>query len=96
MDNTNMNALTPEGKYGKEAPFNDPVVRCDSCKNLIFTDKLKKIGKCPHCGNRKVREVRHLTESEMHVLHGSDIDPDFIAMFAPVEDVETEITGEVQ
>jgi hypothetical protein len=70
-----------EAKYGKDAPFNDPVVRCDQCNNLLFTEKLHVIGKCAHCGNRKVREVHHLTESEMQVLKGSNIDPDFIKMF---------------
>ena len=80
-----MTAKTAEQKYGKEAPFADPVVRCDSCNNLVFVDKLKKLGVCPHCGNRKVREVRHLSQSEIDVLKGSDIDPDFISLFQPLE-----------
>lgn len=76
-----MPDLTPEQKYGKDAPFADPVVRCDGCRDLIFMDKLRKLGHCPHCGNRKVREVRFLNHSEMTVLKASGVDPDFLAIF---------------
>ena len=85
-----MEQLTPEQKFGKDVPFADPVVRCDGCRNLIFATKLRTSGKCPHCGNRKVREIRHLTESEYMVLKSSDIDPDFLKMFEPETDDEPE------
>ena len=81
-------ALSPEAKYGKDAPFNDPVVRCDSCRNLIFTDTLRKDGHCNHCGNRKVREVRFLDQHEMDVLKARNVDPDFLAMFQAKDGAE--------
>ena len=34
----------PEERYSKDAPFSDPVVRCDACGKLILVEKLKKLG----------------------------------------------------
>lgn len=73
-----------ERKYGAKADFNDPVVRCDSCINIIFTKDLRENGMCPQCGNRKVREIRQLNHSEIDVLKGRGVDPDFIALFEPI------------
>lgn len=73
-------------KYGKES-FNDPVLRCDSCRKLVLRSTLHRLGKCP-CGNRKVREVHSVDSEEVVWMQTQGIDPEFIACFAPVPDEE--------
>ena len=51
-------------KYGKDGPFCEPIVRCDSCARLVFLVDLKKHGACIHCGNIRVRNTRTLTVEE--------------------------------
>ena len=71
--------------YGKDGPFNDPVVRCDSCTKLIKTANVRKFGMCPHCSNTRVRNVRTFSEGELIQLKEWDIDPEWIALFEGVE-----------
>jgi hypothetical protein len=71
--------------YGKDDPFNDPVVRCDSCSRILLVTKLREIGNCV-CGSRKVRNVLGFTESEHDVLESWDVDPKWLRLFESVDD----------
>jgi len=70
-------------KYSKEAPFMDPVVRCDSCNKIVRVKYLNQNGACV-CGCRKVKEIRNLEEDEMEAIQKEF--PDFAAVFEPNED----------
>lgn len=72
-------------KYSKDAPFADPVLRCNSCKNLVRVEYLRKNGSCP-CGGRRMLEVRTLTGEEANKLRKEF--PDFVDVFKVVPDVE--------
>ena len=74
-------------KYSDDGPFIDPVVRCTECSKIVYRTAIKKIGKCPHCGNRRVRKVSTLNEIEMKELQDKGIDKQFIALFGEVKDV---------
>jgi hypothetical protein len=73
-------------KYDKDAPFADPVVRCDSCSQIVLVETLKKLGMCK-CGNRKVRALQTLTGEEKAQAIAWGVDPDFLALFEEVSDV---------
>ena len=81
--------VTP-AKYDarKQQPFNDPIVRCDSCQKILRMTEIRKIGKCKFCGNRRVRSVQTLNSGEMKLLEKWEIDPEFIALFPPMEGVD--------
>ena len=68
--------------------FSDPVLRCDSCNKLILTKDVHKIGTCPRCGNRRVREVRNYNDDDLPILKSwlasNDIDQAFLDQFAEV------------
>lgn len=68
-------------RYHKDAPFTDPVVRCDSCQALLFHEKLCKDGMCEYCGNTRVRNVRAMSGEDMEKLRASGVDPEWIALF---------------
>jgi hypothetical protein len=69
-------------KYDKEAPFADPVVRCDSCGKLMRTEELHKNGIC-QCGNRKVRAILSFNWREkMLMKYWWRIDPEYLALFS--------------
>lgn len=53
-----------EDKTIDKGPFTDPVVRCDSCTGIVKTEVLKRIGACPSCGNKRVRNVTVFNEKE--------------------------------
>jgi hypothetical protein len=68
-------------KYDKDAPFEDPVVRCDSCSRLILTKQLHKTGVC-QCGNRKVRAILGFNLKEYLIMRfWWKIDPMYLKMF---------------
>jgi DNA-directed RNA polymerase subunit RPC12/RpoP len=73
-------------KYSKEAPFTDPVVRCSSCGVLLLHDTIQKYGCCKKCGNRRVTNVRIMTDKEMQSLKAKGGMEDFIAIFEGVDD----------
>lgn len=81
-----MNLSGSAPKYSKDAPFTDPVVRCDSCQELILREKLCKLGMCPKCGNRRVRNVMVMSPDEWEKVKGWDLDPDWLAIFEAVND----------
>jgi len=72
-------------KYSKEGPFEDPIMRCDSCQALIKRDSIQHLGMCSECGNKRFRNVLILTEEEQGKLVGMGIDPEWLNLFAPVE-----------
>ena len=75
-------------KYGRDAKvFSDPVVRCDSCTKLILTEAIHTLGKCPHCGNRRIRNVLLFTEPELAWMKKHEVDPEFLAIFEPAPEV---------
>ena len=51
-------------KYSHDGDFAEPLVRCDSCSELIFTKQISELGMC-ECGNRRVRNVVTLKEEEL-------------------------------
>ena len=74
-------------KYDKDAPFNDPVVRCDSCNKIIKLETLKDLGMCP-CGNRKIRNLQTFSKEEEAQMLEWGVDPTFLALFAWRNDVK--------
>ena len=70
--------------YGKDAAFADPVVRCDSCQKISRVETLRKLGMCA-CGNRKVRNLLAFSPEERLQMEGWGVDPDFLALFAAVD-----------
>jgi Zn finger protein HypA/HybF involved in hydrogenase expression len=72
-------------KYHRDGPFEDPVVRCTECQSIVYREELTKIGQCPKCGNRRVRNVTTLHDGEMKELKDKKVDPDFLALFGGVE-----------
>ena len=78
---------------GKE--FNDPVLRCGQCSKLTHRDFLKKNAGCRHCGNKRFKNVRGLSEKEYHGLKAGtlaigkksySIDNDFLILFEEAKD----------
>lgn len=81
--------LTPEQKYSKDGPFNDPVVRCDSCQTLLLRADIQTHGMCKHCGHTRVRNLRSMSEGDWARLQAwveaGKIDADFLKVFEGVE-----------
>jgi len=68
-------------KYGKDEPFTDPVVRCDSCQKIILKKSLHELGMCS-CGNRKVRALLSFTLWEyLKMRFWWRIDPEYLKIF---------------
>ena len=44
--------------------FNDPVLRCDSCNELVKRTTLHKLGKCNKCGNKRMRNLTIFNDEE--------------------------------
>lgn len=68
-------------KYDKDAPFTDPVVRCDSCSKIVQTKTLRELGCCPNCGNRKVRNLTVFNSEELTQMKDWGVDPEFLNIF---------------
>lgn len=68
-------------KYDGKGVFNDPVVRCTECQQIIFREELHAAGCCPKCGNRRVRNVLAFDDKELEYMKAKGIDPDFLAIF---------------
>jgi hypothetical protein len=100
MEETAMSEAQDRGmlKYNKDAPFSDPVVRCDSCQRLVLRNDIGRIGGCSSCGNRRVKNVLGIENNPEQSASGVDelalitkwaqegkIDPDWVAIFTPIE-----------
>jgi hypothetical protein len=72
-------------KYSKDAPFEDPVVRCDSCQTLLLVTKLRELGRCGKCGSHKVRNVFAFTPEERAEMIVWGVDEEFLKLFESVE-----------
>jgi uncharacterized protein (DUF983 family) len=82
VDVTNVRII---GKYDKESKeFNDPVVRCCDCNQILFREKLRELGMCQKCGNRKVKSISILSADELNMLKNADIDQAFLDCFEGV------------
>ena len=74
-------------KYSDDGAFNDPVVRCYECNKIVKLETVKTIGRCEHCGARKIKKMHNMNGDELNQMVEWGIDPDFLALFAPVEEV---------
>ncbi len=85
--NKALNELTPEQRYSKDGPFNDPLVRCDKCQELLFVNQIKRLGGCTRCGNTRVGNVRVLNEDEMTKANAwvqeGKLDGAWLSLFQP-------------
>jgi len=68
-------------KYDKDAPFADPVVRCDSCSKINLTQKFRDLGCCPNCGNRKIRNLLVFNSEELAQMKEWGVDEEFVNLF---------------
>jgi uncharacterized CHY-type Zn-finger protein len=79
-------------KYSSDGPFQEPIVKCDSCAKLVRVEDIHKIGMCPYCSNTRVRNVRVMTQQDMDQAmewaNEGKIDPDWINLFEPSEVTE--------
>ena len=72
------------------------ILRCDGCQGLVHTDKLRRLGCCHHCGNRKYKSVQILRPDEEEKLRNRSydfaLDPwpegveEFLSLFERVEE----------
>ena len=65
--------------------FNDPVLRCMTCGQLVLRVTLHKEGCCPRCGHRRVQQVMQLEVKEMEELREAKISEEFLILFEEVE-----------
>jgi len=76
-------------KYSADGPFQEPVVICDSCMDLVRVADLHSKGMCPYCGNTRVRNVRVMTQKHMDKAmqwaNEGKIDADWLNLFEPSE-----------
>ncbi len=68
-------------KYHRDGSFDDPIVRCTECQEVVYRTYLAKEGACSKCGNRRFRNVLKLNDEEMKDLKDKKIDPEFLALF---------------
>ena len=69
----------------QDEAFTDPVLRCDSCVQLVRRSDLHKLGKCPKCGNKRVRALDIFSEEE----HAQIMEwgfTDFLKEFGQIDD----------
>jgi DNA-directed RNA polymerase subunit RPC12/RpoP len=65
----------------------DPVFRCDSCHRLVLLTSIHKIGTCPRCGNKRVRNVTVFDDQERAQMVNWGL-VDFVNQFSEVADAE--------
>jgi hypothetical protein len=87
VDTTGFNEdqLRATEKYPVDGPFQEPVLRCDSCNQLVLASTLREIGMCPHCSNTRVRNARTMTDKDMEKakewISQGHLDPDWLHLF---------------
>lgn len=79
-------------KYDVKKPgvFNDPVVRCYGCQKILDRKELSHVGSCKFCGSRRVSALQKVNGKEMKLMAKWGVDPDFLALFAPMEGVDND------
>lgn len=70
-----------------EGEFTDPVLRCDSCQVLVKRKTLHKLGACPECGNKRVRNLTVFNDEEKAQLEAWGFQ-DFVNEFEARPDEE--------
>lgn len=73
--------------------FTDPIVRCMSCSQLMLVGSIAKTGCCPKCGNKRVTDVRTLTDDELKRLRTErmrekGVTEEFLSEFQEVPDAD--------
>jgi rRNA maturation endonuclease Nob1 len=63
--------------------FNDPVVRCTECQEMIDRKTLQEHGSCPKCGNRRMRNVLTMDTAERDWLRVNGHE-EFLKLFEEV------------
>jgi rRNA maturation endonuclease Nob1 len=63
----------------------DPVLRCDSCSELVKVETLHKLGVCPKCGNKRIRNLTVFNDEERDQMIAWGYG-DFLAEFEAVAD----------
>ena len=82
MRQPDLNKRPREDQYGSPGQgFQDPVVRCMDCNKILKREVLHIIGKCPHCGAIKCRNLQVYNSEEAGQMKEWGIDPDFLALF---------------
>jgi Zn finger protein HypA/HybF involved in hydrogenase expression len=64
----------------------DPVFRCDSCHKLVLLETLHKVGACPKCGNKRMRNVTVFDNDEKAQMEKWNLQA-FLSDFSEVKDV---------
>lgn len=62
----------------------DPVLRCDSCQELVRLETIHQLGTCHKCGNKRMRSLTILSSDEKRKLQDWGFD-ELVALFEPVE-----------
>jgi len=85
MRNINESKLSA-GKYGVKGkqPFQEPVVRCDSCNAMVYVRHIHKMGCCSECGNRRFRMMHTMKGEELERLKKDGVDPEYLALWEEV------------
>ena len=72
--------------YGFRDPFNDPVLRCYRCNELLLRKEIHQLGQCPKCGSKRVSNVTIFNDKELEQMKAWNIDPEFLKVFEEVTD----------
>lgn len=77
-------------KYGFRDPFEDPVVRCYRCTQLILRKQIHSLGQCPKCGSKRVANVTIFDDKELKQMKQWKVDPAYLECFEEVSDAPNE------
>ena len=84
-------SILAQQKYSMDSEFQEPILRCDGCQDIIFLVDVTTLGQCPLCGNMRVRMVTSIRDDEQEKVNkwveDGKLDPMFLDLFAPVETV---------
>jgi hypothetical protein len=65
--------------------FDEPVLRCDSCQALMRRTTIRTHGACKKCGNKRMRNVAFMNETERDEIAGWGFHK-FLERFEAVQD----------
>ena len=63
----------------------DPVLRCDQCQELLRLETIHAHGKCPKCGNKRMRNVTVFSPAERDQIDAWGLH-DFLELFESVNE----------